>query len=167
KKKTKPNIVSWLTWTILTAIATAATFAAHEPRTALLVLASTVCATGVVLAGLRYGIAKFSLFDGLCQAGAFVGLALWLLFNSPTIGIIVPVVIDFVAMLPTLRHAWLKPGEETWQTFLIGTFAPVFTIFSLASFNVNSLLYPLYLLFANGAIVVVVVGRRKQLSLGL
>lgn len=167
RQKTKPNIVSWLTWTVLTAIATAAAFAAHEPRTAWLTLGSTLCTGAVVVLGFKYGTAKFSLFDVLCQVGAVVGLACWLLFNSPTIGIIVPVAIDFVGMLPTLRHSYLKPAEETWQTFLIGVIAPVLTIVSLSSFTTASVLYPLYLFGANLAIVVTVVSRRLQLNIAL
>lgn len=163
-KKTKPNIVSWFTWSLLTGIATAAAFAAHEPRTALLTGASTICSLGVVVAGSWYGIAKFSLFDALCQGGAIAGLVLWLLFDSPTIGIVVPVVIDFVAALPTLRHAWLKPAEETWQAFFIGVVAATLTLFSLQRLNIASTLYPAYLLVANGLIVATVLYRRKAMQ---
>lgn len=152
RHKTKPNIVSWFTWTVLTGVATAAAFAAHEPRTAILTLASTLCTGAVVVLGLRFGIAKFSLFDILCQVGAVIGLGLWIIFNSPTIGIVVPVTIDFVAALPTLHHAWTKPHEETWQTFLMAAVAPIFTLASLTSYTTASLLYPLYLLIVNPTI---------------
>jgi hypothetical protein len=162
RHKTRPNIVSWFTWTILTGIATAAAFAAHEPRTAILTLASTLCTGLVVVLGLRFGIAKFSLLDILCQIGAVVGLALWLIFNSPTIGIVVPVTIDFIAVLPTLHHAWLKPYEETWQTFFMATAAPVFTLVSLTTYTTASLLYPAYLLIANISITATILASRRR-----
>lgn len=167
KGHTKPNIVSWLTWTMLTGIAMAAAFTAHQPRTGLLMLGSTACTAAVVLLGLKYGIAKYSKFDALCQIGALLGLMLWLVFNSPTIGIIVPVVIDFFAAMPTLRHSWMKPGEETWQTFMIGVVAASLTVASLTKYDIAGLLYPLYLIIANGLIVLVVVSRRKYLGLSL
>jgi hypothetical protein len=167
RRKTKPNIVSWLTWTILTTISGSAALAAHEPRTAMLLFGSTFCTLAVVILGIRYGVAKFSLFDIFCQAGAGLGLLFWLLFNSPTIGIVVPVAIDFVAMLPTLHHAWLKPGEETWQTFMIGIIAPILTILSLSHFNLNNLLFPVYLVLADMAIVAVVISQRRRLGIPL
>lgn len=167
KGRTKPNIVSWLTWTLLTGIATAAAFAAGEPRSALLTLGASICTTAVLLLGFRYGIAKFSLFDGLCQTGAIVGLILWLVFGSPAIAIVASVTIDLIGALPTIRHAWLKPAEETWQTFLIGTVAAVLTVLSLNSYSVEGLLYPLYLIFANGAIAAIVVYKRKQIGISL
>lgn len=167
KRRTKPNIVSWLTWTILTSIATAAAFAAGAPRSALLTLGSAICTAAVVVLGVYYGTAKFSRFDIVCQIGAFLGLALWLILKAPIWGIIIPVGIDFVAVLPTLRHSWLKPGEETWQTFIIGVIAASLTVVSLTDYSLAGLLYPAYLVIANGVIVLAVLGRRKHLGLGL
>lgn len=164
KGRTKPNIVSWFTWTLLTSIVTAAALAAGEPRTALLSLASTICTASVVILGIKFGIAKFSRFDMICQVSAVVGLLLWLLFNSPAIAIIASVTIDFIALLPTLRHSWLQPYEETWQTFLIGTLAPLFTIASLTAYSIESLLFPFYIFLANGSITLCILYRRNLLQ---
>lgn len=167
KRRTKPNIVSWFTWTLLTGIAMLATFAAGEINTGILMAGSTICTTIVVILGIKYGIAKFSWFDGFCQIGAIVGLILWLVFDSPTVAIIASVTIDCIAMLPTLRHSWVKPGEETWQTFIIGVIAPVFTIASLQTFTLDALLYPFYLVIANALIALTVIIRRKQQGISL
>lgn len=162
KGKTKPNIVSWFTWTLLTGIATVATFAAGEFRTALLILGSTFCSLSVVLLGVRYGFAKMSKFDLFCQLGAMVGLVLWLVFDSPVLAIVTTVVVDFIGMLPTLRHAWIEPNEETWQTFAIAVIAASLTISVLNDLSVASLLYPMYLVFANITITGVVIARRSH-----
>jgi hypothetical protein len=167
RKKTKPNVVTWFTWTLLTSIATAAAIAAHEPRTALLTGATALCTGTVVLLGLKYGIAKFSAFDAVCQIGAIAGLILWFIFNSPSIAIIAAVSIDFVGMLPTLRHSWFKPQEETWETYLIAFAAAALTIASLQSLNVASLLYPAYLAWADGTLALIVIYRRTQLGIDL
>ena len=161
--KTKPNIVSWFTWSILTGIASAAAFASHESHTALLTVGSTISTATVVILGLKYGIAKFSRLDIFCQIGAIAGLASWLIFNSPLVGIVVPVCIDLVAVIPTIRHSWDRPGEETWQTFLVGATASIFTLVSITHYSVASMLYPLYLLVANGLVGVVILGRRQRM----
>jgi hypothetical protein len=121
----------------------------------------------VVVLGLKYGTATFSLLDVICQVGAIAGLISWLVFNSPLVGIIVPVCIDLIGALPTLRHSWDRPGEEVWQTFLVGAVAPIFTIASITQYNVASLLYPLYLLLADGLIVTIIVSRRDRLGVAL
>jgi hypothetical protein len=167
RKRTKPNIVSWLTWTMLTGIATTAALAAGEPRTALLTAGTTVATGAIVIAGIRFGIAKFSLFDGLCQAGAILGLLLWLLFDSPTIGIVIPVLIDFAALLPTLKHSWENPAEETWQAFFIGGVAAGLTVLSLSHYGLDALLFPAYLLAADMLLSMIIINRRRRLGISL
>lgn len=139
RKKTKPNIVSWFTWTLLTSIATAAAFSAGEPETAILTLANAIGTFSIVILGLKNGIAKFTLFDAFCQAGAIVALGFWLGLDSPLIAIVGVVFIDFLGVLPTIKHSWQDPEEETWQTFFLSTVAPLFTITSLTAYQLGKL----------------------------
>jgi hypothetical protein len=165
KRKTRPNIVSWFTWTLLNSIAMAAAFTAHESRTGILMAGTTFATLSVVICGLKYGIAKLSLFDGLCQAGAAVGLALWLVFDSPTVAMIAAVSISFIAALPTIRHAWLKPNEETWQTFALGTLSPTLVIVSLSNPTFDGLLMPIFLVWVNVTIASTTLYRRQKLGI--
>jgi len=167
RHKSKPNIVSWFTWTLLTAIATAAAFAEHAPHAALLTLGSTISTGMVVLLGLKFGIAKLTRFDALFQAGAVVGLVIWLLLSSPTAAIVITMIIDFIAALPTIRHGWLKPGEETWQTFALSGVAAAFVFASLVTYTFADLAFPVYLFFANSLIVAIIIYRRKQKGISL
>lgn len=167
RKKTKPNIVSWATWTLLTTIATAAAFASNAPRAAFLTLGATIATFSVVVLGLRYGIAKLSFFDFVCQAAAIVGLILWLLFNSPTIAIIFSLSIDLIGGLPTLRHSWKKPAEETWQAFLIGGIASILTLLSLEHNKLADLAFPVYFVLFDLTIVSIIIYRRKQKGMTL
>ncbi len=160
--KTKPNVVSWFTWTLLLVIATSAAFAAHQPKTAFLTLGDTIGTGLTLLLGLKYGIAKFSWFDGFCQAAAIGGLILWFIFNSPAVAIIATVAIDSIAAIPTLRHAWHHPGEETWETFGVLTVASALTLISLSTFSVTSLTFPLYLLLINGLITSTIFFRGRR-----
>lgn len=167
KRRTKPNIVSWTTWALLTGVATVATFAAGESRAALLLLGSTVCSAAVLLLGLRYGIAKLSIFDIFCWVVAIGGVVLWRIFDSPTIAIAMSVAVDLIGVLPTIRHSYVAPKEETWQTFAVGAVAALLTVVSLETYNANNLLYAGYLVLANGTIAVVVVMRRKHKGISL
>lgn len=165
--KTKPNIISWLNWTLLTSVGAAAAFAAGEWQTGIQTFAVMVWVLSVVLLGFRYGVAKFTKFDGFCQVSALFGLVLWFVFDSPAAAIVVVVLVDFIGALPTLRHSWINPDEETWQTFMYAIVGPVMTIVSLGAFSVESLLYPMYFVFINAAIAAVVVYRRQQLGISL
>lgn len=166
-RRTKPNVVSWLTWTLLLSVGTAGAYAGHEVRSALLTTGDLIGTGATLVLGLRYGIARLSWFDGLCQLGALLGLVLWLVLDSPAVAIVAVVIIDCIGLLPTLKHSWESPSEETWQTFALLIIASALTIVSLSGFNVVNLSYPLYLLFANVAVVIAVVYRRKRLGISL
>lgn len=138
-------------------------FSKGEINSGLLTLGSTFCSLAVVILGIKYGLAKFSVFDGICQFGAIVALVLWLIFKEPVIAILITVAIDLLGLLPTLRHSWIEPAEETWQTFFIGSVAATFTLASLHDISIISLPYPLYLLIANSIVVAIVVVRRRKI----
>jgi hypothetical protein len=163
KGKTRPNIVTWMTWSLLTGIATAAEIAGHEYFTAVFTGAAAVETAAVVFLGLRHGYVKYTRFDTTCQIAAVVGIILWQLFNSPAIGVVAAVAIDFVGALPTIRHAWLAPGEETWQAFAISGVGSLFAIASFSHYNWISLPYAIYIILANTLLSVIIVGRRSAM----
>lgn len=162
RHKTKPNIVSWITWTMLTGIATAAEIGAGEYTTAIFTGAATLETSMVVALGVRHGFVKYTRFDIVCQLSAIVGIILWQLFNSPQLAIIATVTIDFIGALPTLRHSWQMPSEETWQTYLLGSVASAFGVLALTQYNLVALSFPLYLTIVNAATALIIVSRRKQ-----
>ena len=167
RRKSKPNIVSWATWTLLLGIGSAAAFAAHQPRSALLTLGDAIATFSVVVLGLRFGIAKLSRFDAICQVAAITGLILWALFNSPAIDIIFAIVVDFAVSLPTLRHSWLKSFEETWQTYAASSVAGVFTLASLNELKFSGWAFPLYLLLINAILAITIIVGRRRLKTGV
>lgn len=162
KRKTKPNIVTWLTWTLLISIGAAALFASHQPNSALLLVGDAIATFAVVLFGLKYGIAKLDVFDVLCQIGAMVGLVLWLIFNSPMIAIVSTIAIDLIGTVPTFRHSWRKPDEETLITFALGVIATFLTLLSISHYSVTAWIYPAYLLLSNALIAILIIISRKQ-----
>ena len=151
-RKTKPSIVTWSTWALLTGVATAAEFAAGEYTTAIFTLVSTIGALSVALLGLRYGHAGYTIIDFICQIGALVGLALWITLNNPLLAVLTMIFIDFIGAIPTFRHVWRHPEEETASAYAIGTASAIFSILSLTSHSVVALAFPVYLAFADAAL---------------
>lgn len=165
RKKSKPRIVSWLTWSLLTAIASAASFSDKQYASAILTLLASVETLTVVILGWRYGDREFGRFDMICQIAAIVGLILWLIFNSPAIAIIATLSVDFIASLPTLKHSWEKPHEETAITFLLGSIAAVFTLLAANNHKITAIAFPAYLVAMNFAIAAIIYKRQKSRTL--
>jgi len=163
KGTTKPNIVSWITWTLLTGIATAAEIAAHEYVTAIFTGAAVLETAIIVVLGLRHGYVKYTTFDVVCQIAAIVGILLWQLFNSPAIGVVGAVLIDFVGALPTIRHSWKAPGEETWPTYALAALGGALAIIALTDYNWISLPYAVYIIFINIILSFIIILRNKTM----
>lgn len=165
RQKTKPRIVSWFNWGLLTGIATAAAIQDGQYPSAVLTLTSTIAVFLVVFLGLKHGDRKFEAFDILCQAGAIAGLLCWIIFNSPLFAILITVTIDFIACLPTLKHAWQKPHEETTVAFVGGVGGGIFSLLAIENPQFSGLVYPVYLTFINIVLVGTLVFRAKRLAL--
>lgn len=161
KGATKPRIVSWFTWSLLSAITSAAAFSAHQYPTAILMLSGAVETLTVVVLGWRLGDKKFEKIDVICQAGALGGLALWVTLGSPALAVITTTAIDLIGTVPTLVHSWRKPFEETWTTFLISTAAALCTLLVADNWHITSSLPPVYLLLINGAVGIIILLRRQ------
>lgn len=120
--------------------------------------------TIIVVLGLKYGYVKYTTFDVICQLGAIVGIILWQLFNSPALGVVASVAIDFVGALPTIRHSWNKPDEETWLTYTMAGIGGALAILALNTYNWTSLTYAVYIVFINLAFSAIIIGKGKTIA---
>lgn len=165
KKKAKPRIVSWFTWALLTGIAAAAAFSDGQFSAGLFALAGTLATGTVVIVGWRYGDRSFTRLDITCQASVLVGVALWMTFNSPAIAVWGAIIIDFVGFIPTFKHAWEKPQEETpvffGAVFVAGALSTAAAV-PVGGWTVTSVAYPLYVALSMAACLGVLVLRNKQ-----
>lgn len=159
--RVRPNVVTWSTWTLLTGIATAAEIAAGEHVSAIFTAAATLGTGAIVLLAVWRGYVRFTRFDIACQVAAVVGIVLWQLFDSPAIGVVAAVVVDFIGALPTIRHAWLKPHEEDWLTFALAATGGAFAVGALESFNVVSLSFALYIVLIDTTFTTLIFFRQR------
>jgi len=158
---TKPRVASWLTWSVLTAIACAASLVEKQYPTAILLFFASLETLSVVVLGWKYGDKKFERLDIICLLGALVGLILWQLFNSPAIAVIATITIDMLGGIPSLVHSWRKPYEETWITFFVSALGALCTLFALTDWRVTSFAYPIYLVCINTVFSTVIVVRQR------
>jgi|SRR5580700_7066469 hypothetical protein len=142
----KPRIASWFTWTAIQAIGAAASFTDHQIPAAVYTLFCSLECAAIVVLGLKHGDRKFERLDIICLAGALIGLVALALLKSPSIAVVVSVITDFLGAIPTVKHAWLQPREETWSTYALFGIGSAITLF-IANFHVlTAITYPLYLL---------------------
>lgn len=162
--KSKPNLVSWITWTLLAGITTAALIAAGEMRAAFFAASATFAPGLVTILGLKHGYVEYTRFDVICQISAVIGIILWQLFNDPVLAVIASITIDIIGSAPTVRHSWLKPFEETWQTYAISVFTVSLGIIGLKTYDFINLVYPVYLFSLCALLTFIILSQRRRLG---
>ena len=162
RNRTHPNIVTWVTWTLINVINTAAAFSAGAWQTGVYGLAATIATATIAVLGIWHGANKYTAFDIICQGVALMGIPIWLLTRQPALAIAIELCVDFAGGLPTLRHARKAPGEETLRTFVLSALAGLLLLLSLHVYSFVAVAMPAYILLFDGAIVYSIVTRRKS-----
>lgn len=158
--RTKPRVVTWFTWGLVDGIGFAAAFADGQYAAFILLLCSSLMCGLTVAVGFKHGDRRFTVIDVACQIGAFIGIAIWLITESPAGAVIVLVVVNLVGSIPTLIHSWVSPYEETLITYALFGFSSGIAVLSAGSWMITGVAIPLYALILNAAIVTILVLRR-------
>ena len=162
KGKTKPNIASWSTWSLLNTIIIVAALASHDAMNTVILGASYLFGSlTILLIAIFKGTRKYTLFDGVCQAVAIIGVILWQLANNPNIALLFVILVDVSAVLPTLRHAYRYPKEETWLTFALAAFAALLLTCLATNRTFAALAITIEATVVNSLLATVIVYRQK------
>jgi hypothetical protein len=160
--RARPRVASWGIWTVVQAVGAVSAFSARQlPGACYTVFCAAGCAA-VVFLGWRHGSREFGPLDAVCVALAAEGVALLAVAAAlPRLvplswAVAVSVATDFLAYLPTFRHAWLKPDEEPWLPYaLFGAAAGM--VLWVADYRILAgVIYPMYLFVADGAMVLMI-----------
>jgi hypothetical protein len=153
KGRTKPERTTWFIWTVLGVIAfgSQVKLGAHWS----LVFAGLNAAgnLAVFLLSLKFGIGGWKRIDIVALCIACAGLLLSFITEAPLVALLGVIVADFAGTVPTLYKTFLLPSSETTFTwFALGT-SSFLAIFSVGSSKFSLLLYPIYMMFANYAVL--------------
>jgi hypothetical protein len=146
---------------------TIAAFREGQVASAALSAVSTIGCLLIVSVGWRYGSRDITTLDRVAIVGTVVGLGVLLFTRDAFITLVVMLVVDAIAYIPTLVHAWNEPGEESflsWGMSLIGSGATVLAAV-VTHASVTGMLYPLYSLVFSLAMVGLLVSGRVRAAL--
>ncbi len=161
---TKPHPFSWLVWGLIHVIAFFAQVSSGGGAGTW--LTASVAIGCLVIAALSFFRGKDGIvaLDWWCLIGALLGVVLWQVTNNPFTAIIFVILTDALACVPTFRKGYLKPNEETVLTYGIGVLANILALFAFESINPTTVLYPIFIVVINIALVAMLLIRRKQLA---
>ncbi len=160
--KVKPRIATWTTWLLISVIATSAAIAAHAYASALLTGMSGLIEITVLIFALKNGDTTYEKIDFICQAIAVTGIIAWLITNNPTLAILFNIIADLFGSVPTVYHAWIRPYEEAWQSFVIFGVGSLVTVVSISEITFATVAFPIYFAINSLTIGFVIMLRQAQ-----
>jgi hypothetical protein len=162
---TKPQRATWAIWATLSVVVLASQWASGATWSLALTIGQAVSCGAVFALALRRGVGGVSPLELALLGIAALGVVGWQVAGDPTVATCSVVVADLVAVGLMLPKTYRQPGSETLATYAIGVVSTVFALAAVGSTALSLLIYPVYILFADGAVVAVILLRRRALAL--
>jgi zinc transporter ZupT len=163
--RTKPNQATWWIWSIVGIMLASSYWASGATQTLWVPISYVIGPIITTALAMRYGASQWSRFDRLCILGAFVSLILWFVLRSPQVALVINLIIDLFGALPTIRNAWHRPQDEDLTGWLIFTVGNAFNVLAIDRWTWEIASYPLYITFANGIVLSLLLRPRKKQAL--
>ncbi len=160
---TKPHPFSWFIWGVLDTTVFIAQVVKGAGAGAWVTGFTTLVTFFITILALKKGERKIVPLDWWCLGGGITGIVLWIFMHDPLYAVLLATVTNIVAMVPTVRKSYVRPHEETPSFYGLNIFKWIPAIFALENFTLTTWLFPVSLVIANGALVVILLVRRKQL----
>jgi hypothetical protein len=141
---TRPSAVSLLGWSLLASIAAAAQASKGIGWSLMVPIVSAVSSAIIAIAVVRSGRTmrtRADLFSIMLGAAAIV---LWVITKEPLSAIVLSIIADFAAALPTLVKTYVHPKSEPAVIWLLYALGVALEIAATREFTLYSLLFPVY-----------------------
>lgn len=160
----KPHVFSWIIWSISTAVVYFAQVVADGGPGAWPTGVSGLMTMYVTwLAWSRHRDIDITKSDWLFLGAALASLPVWYLTSDPLWAVVILTTIDVLGFGPTIRKLYQQPYEESVFFYLTFAIRSAVSILALESLNLTTLLFPVAMVLACGAVAVLLLWRRRVL----
>lgn len=157
----KPHRTTRLVILIIANIAAFSLFAQQNYVVLWLASVSVFFSWIIFLLSFKFGMGGVAKTDIACLVIAVLGITIWKITDNPLLALYAAILADFTGMIPTLLKTYHKPHTEVWYFFFFSGVSAICNMFALYTQTFQEYLYPLYLLFINMLMVLLVL--RKKL----
>lgn len=114
---------------------------------------------------LKYGYSSITRFDTHILSLALACVPIYIFSNNPYFSLLLIIIIDILAFIPTFRKTILSPYSENLTSWNIWNIRSILSILALSKLNILTVVYPLIMLFVSLIFVWHCIYHRKKLLL--
>ena len=162
KQKTKPHVFSWGVWSLLLIIAFCAQWSEGAGAGAWVTGYCAFLYLVLALLALKHGEKNITRGDWLALTGALAAIPVWQLTHDAFWAIVMVTSIDVLAYFPTFRKSYGKPYEESCVVHVFGLLKWIPALFALDTYSATTMLYQIFMIMADSALVTMIVVRRRM-----
>jgi hypothetical protein len=160
---TRPQRATWGIWTTLGLVVLSSQWASGASWSLVLTVGQVVSCGAIFALSLRRGVGGASRFELALLGIAALGVVGWQIAGNPVVATCSVVVADLIAVALMLPKAYRQPRSETLETYAIGVVSTLLALLAVGAGTPSLLIYPVYLLVADSAVVAVLWLRRRAL----
>lgn len=162
KRKIEPHPYTWLVWTLVSGVTFFGQVVKGAGIGALPTGIAEIFTLIIFLFSLQYGFKNIHKTDTYFLIFALLGIIPWILTKDPTISVIIVVIIDFIAFIPTLRKTWHYPNTETPILYSMNVARHILTLFSLEAYNIATTLHSVVMIIVNSTMTGIIIRGNKK-----
>jgi hypothetical protein len=151
KGNVKPNRVTWLLWAIAPMISFAASVSNGTGLAAVPVFAAGLSPLLIFVASFAIKKAHWKLvkLDYACGLLSALAIFFWAVTSDPDTAIMLAILSDALASIPTFKKGWQYPETESAWPFLTGLFGGLTSFLAITAWTFSQYAFPAYLVIAN------------------
>ncbi len=149
--KTFPHRVTWFLWGFIPLVTFVIQVHLEVGIQSVLTLTFAITPLAVLTASFisKRGSWSITTFDWICGATSLVGLGFYLVTRHGVAAIVLLLIADFFAAIPTLRKSFTSPESETWTAFFAGLVSSVLTLGTITHWSFATYAFPAYIATQN------------------
>lgn len=162
--KTRPHVYSWSLWGLLAVLIVALQITGGAGPAIWVTAAAGLLSFGVAILGLRLPNKDITRSDTVVAVLSIIAMVFWLGVDQPVIALILIIVADLLAFVPTVRKSWKNPYSETLSLYATNSLRFGLTLLAVENYTILSTLWFAVWVFVNAAFSIVIFMRRRYVK---
>lgn len=152
KGKVRPERISWFLWTLLGL--TYYFSALFADGATLFTFGELIGPVIILILALKFGVGGKSRFDLVSLAVALIAFVLLFVVEGVLLGLLLALIVDGIGAMLTIRKLLIDPSTESKWFWGIGAVSGILAVMSLDIYNVETLLFPVYVVMLSSFIFI-------------